>query len=269
MLTIRYNPYALFASNPSPAGIYARKRWLGQEQTLQWKVDFQRAAQALLEGQSPDGSWNGSIVETIRRLFGLHLTVREPNQPIDAALDWLADKALSVTRGEPAAAEDLGRGRLHSLPFTAGAFDLFVTGATLFLANAFSRAHDPSVLGMYEWLSRRTLSRGHRSPGRSSANNILRALVVHPVYSRHPATERLVVALSRLQKESGRWGKTVPLYQTANALAHLDSETAERQTRRAFEYLAGRQNTDGTWGRAQREWDTFLVVHALKKKGIL
>lgn len=269
MITIRHNPYAIFTSSPSPVGIYARKRWLGQEQTPQWKVDFQRAAERLLAGQSPDGSWDGSVVETVQRLFGLHLTVREPNRQIDAALDWLIERALGVTKGQSLPKENLGGGRLHALPFTPGDFGLFVTGGTLFLSNAFGRAHDPRVLGLYAWLSRRTLSKTRRSPGWLSANTILRALVVHPVYSRHAATEELVGRLSRVQEESGRWGKAVPLYQTVNALAHLDSEAAGRQVRRAFAYLARTQHPDGTWGRAQREWDTFLVVHALRKKGIL
>jgi hypothetical protein len=29
------------------------------------------------------------------------------------------------------------------------------------------------------------------------------------------------------------------------------------------------QNDDGTWGRADKEWQTFLVVHALCNKGVL
>lgn len=269
MIKIRYNPYVIFASNPSPVGIYARKKWLNQEQTPQWKVDFQNAAQALLKEQSPDGSWQGSIVETIQHLFGLHLTIRESNQPIDTALEWLVEKALRVMQGLSIPDEELGGSRLHSLPFTPGRFDLFVMSATLFLSCTFGRAHDTDVLRMYEWLSRHVLSKERKPPGWSSANNILRALVVHPVYSRHASTATLVMRLSQAQEESGRWRKTVPLYQTVNALAHLDSEAADRQVRRAFGFLAETQHTDGTWGRAQREWDTFLVVHALRKKGIL
>lgn len=268
MIRIPHNPYAVFASNPSPVGIYARKRWLNQEQTPQWKVDFQRAVQRLLAGQFPDGSWDDSIVETVRRLFGLHLTVREPNRSIDAALDWLNERALFIAKGGSIPGEELRGDRLHSLPFTRGAFDLLVMGANLFLSNAFGRAHDPDVLNMYEWLSRRALLK-ERSPGWSSTNNILRALVVHPRYSRHAATKELVARLSRVQGGAGRWGRGVPLYQTANALAHLDSQAAERQVRLAFGYLAATQHPDGTWGGAQREWDTFLVVHALRKKGVL
>jgi hypothetical protein len=270
MITIRYNPYAIFASNPSPVGIYARKKWLNQEQTPQWKIDFQRAAETLFTEQSPDGSWQGSIVETTRRLFDLHLTVRESNRPIEIALDWLAEKALRVANGRSIPGEELGGGRLHSLPFTPGGFDLFVMGATLFLSSIFGRAHDSDVLDMYEWLSRRVLAKECRTPGWSSANNILRALVVHPVYSHHEATATLVMRLSQAhQEESGRWKKAVPLYLTVNALAHLDSETVDRQVNRVFGYLAEIQHTDGSWGRAQREWNTFLVVHALRNKGIL
>ncbi len=164
MIKIRYNPYAIFASDPSPVGIYARKRWLGQELTPQWGADFQRAAQALLAGQSPDGSWQGSIVETVRRLFGLHLTIREPDQSIDATLDWLIERALYVAEGQSLPTEDLEGGRLHSLPFTPGDFDIFVMGATLFLSNAFGRAHDAKILDMYGWLSHRVLAREHCPP---------------------------------------------------------------------------------------------------------
>ncbi|HOO90256.1 MAG TPA: hypothetical protein PLA74_05480 [Syntrophales bacterium] len=269
MIKIRYNPYAVFASNPSPLGIYARKKWLNQEQTPQWKVDFQIAAETLLAQQSPDGSWQGSTVETTRRLFDLHLTIRETNRSIEAALDWLSERALGVSRDRPLPDENLSDQLLHSLPFTPGRFDLFVIGAALFLSNAFGRAHDPDVLGMYEWLSRRVLAKESRFPGWSSANNILRALVVHPVYARHAATATLVARVSRFQKGSGQWTRTVPLYQTVNALAHLNSEAAAAQVNRAFRYLTETQHVDGTWGLANREWNTFLVVHALKNKGIL
>jgi hypothetical protein len=29
------------------------------------------------------------------------------------------------------------------------------------------------------------------------------------------------------------------------------------------------QNRDGTWGRIQKEWTTFLVVHALRRSAVL
>jgi hypothetical protein len=59
----------------------------------------------------------------------------------------------------------------------------------------------------------------------------------------------------------------VPFYQTVNALAHLDSEDADVQLKKAFKHLSRTQNLDGTWGRSQKEWKTFLVVHAMRRKG--
>jgi len=269
MVTIRYNPYAPFASSPSPVGIYARQRWLGQELTTQWKIDFQEAAQKLLVGQSPDGSWNDSVVETVRHLFGLHLTVRESNQQIDHALNWLTEQAMPLKEGHTIPSEELRGEGLHSLPFTAGSWELFVAGVILFLATVFGRAHDADVLDLYECLCSRTLKKKDSFPGWLSATNVLRALVVHPVYARHTAMEMLVSRLSAVQEESGRWRKPVPLYQTVNALAHLDFEVANRQVNRVFAYLSSTQHPDGTWGKAQHEWNTFLVVHALRNKGIL
>jgi hypothetical protein len=35
---------------------------------------------------------------------------------------------------------------------------------------------------------------------------------------------------------------------------------------RAFKRLYATQGHDGTWGRTDREWNTFLIIHALKNK---
>jgi hypothetical protein len=33
--------------------------------------------------------------------------------------------------------------------------------------------------------------------------------------------------------------------------------------------IVSSQNHDGTWGSTDKEWQTFLVIHALRNKGIL
>jgi hypothetical protein len=269
MMELNYNPYIIFASSTTPAGLYARKKWLNQELTPQWKANFQRCVEALLAHQSSDGSWQGSVIETIRHLFGLHLTIREANHDINTALDWLIQKALDAEIGRTIEGESLSSENLRSLPFTPGNFELFLVSATLFLGSIFERDLDPDILAIYEWRVRRILGEKDPSAEWPSANNILRAFVVHLVYSLSTATEMLVMKLSKAQEESGKWKKGIPLYKTVNALAHLDSEEAGVQVRKAFEYLVGTQNKDGTWGREEREWNTFLVVHAMKKKGVL
>ena len=268
-MKLSYNPYAIFASSTTPAGLYARQKWLNQELTPQWKADFQRCVETFLAHQSPDGSWQGSIIETIRHLFALHLTIRETNQEINNALDWLIERALDAEIGRSIQGESLSSEKLRALPFTPGSFDLFLVSATLFLATIFEREFDADILAMYEWRTHSILTEKDHPPGWASVNNILRALVVHSMYSMNLATEKIVTMLAGVQEESGRWEKGINLYQTVNALAHLDREEAESQVQKAFGYLVKTQNKDGTWGKTGHEWNTFLVVHAMRKKGVL
>ncbi len=268
-MELRYNPYAVFASSTKPAGLYARKKWLNQELTPQWKVDFQRCVESILLHQSPDGSWQGSSIETIRNLFDLHLTIRVENHEINTALDWLMEKAIDAVKGQSIKEEPLTGKNLSALPFTPGDFKNFLISATLFLASIFGRGDDTCVFELYEWQANAVLTDDNQSRGWGTLNNMLRAFVVHSMYSMNPATERLVSKLAGVQEKSGCWGNKINLYHTVNALAHLDMEEAESQVDKAFGYLAQTQNDDGTWGESEREWNTFLVVHAMKNKGIL
>lgn len=52
-------------------------------------------------------------------------------------------------------------------------------------------------------------------------------------------------------------------------MAHLPFQASHRQLVKASGVLCEMQNVDGTWGGEDREWNTFLVVHALKNKGWL
>jgi hypothetical protein len=102
-----------------------------------------------------------------------------------------------------------------------------------------------------------------------SSHNILRAMVVHPIFAKDKATMLTVEHFANLQTDSGDWGKDLPFYQTLNALAHLESPKADAQLEIAFRRLCEEQNSDGTWSRSEPEWNTFLAIHALKNKGHL
>ncbi|MFZ5908303.1 MAG: hypothetical protein ACOYVJ_13045 [Nitrospirota bacterium] len=67
----------------------------------------------------------------------------------------------------------------------------------------------------------------------------------------------------------GCWTGQIPFYQTVNALGHLDFGQSDTALKRAFVLLREKQNTDGTWGMTQKEWNTFLIVHALTRKRAL
>ena len=92
--------------------------------------------------------------------------------------------------------------------------------------------------------------------------------MVHPIYSKDPATSLFVEYLADVQTKTGDWGDDLPFYQILNALAHLDYPLADKQLEKAFARLIEIQNTDGTWADTESEWNTFLAVHALKNKAL-
>jgi len=262
-----HDPYAVFRSSTTPAGLYARQKWLGESSTPQWKEDFAAAVTELVRGQSEDGLWRKSAIETIHRLFGLHLTVRSPDPRIDKGLDALLGIALAApveTQTDRLAAD-----RLPGLPFTPGSRAAILVPATLFLGSIFGRSAAPDIMALYE-RAVHLVDHGIDNREKTSwRHNLLRALVVHPQYADHPETRRIVAWLADRQTRQGDWGPDIPFYQALNALAHLDTPAAERQTQRAIDHLCARQHADGSWGTSQRQWCTFLAVHALRNRGIL
>ena len=268
MKTIRLHswPYAIFRSSRTPPGLYARQKWLQEASSPLWKTDFDATVSDLLQGRSDGGLWSGSPIETIHRLFGLHLTVRAPNPAIDKSLDALL--AIEPVVGW-AKAPALSEARLRGLPFAPAGRQLVILPAALFLAAIFGRASHPTVLGRYDRIAADLTAEplAHRDP--AALHNILRAFVVHPDYATHAATELLVAWLADRQTPQGDWGPGIPFFQALNALAHLDHPAADRQLERAFVHLAQRQHPDGAWGETDRQWCTFLTVHALRNKGLI
>ena len=268
---LSHNPFHIFKASKTPAGLYARQKWLGDSDTSEWQDDFRETVLSLMNGQSDDGSWNESPLESIRRLFGLHLTLRNRTGEIDKALDWLMKHTLNhniLNLAEPI--EPLAPDAFRELPFTPGGHRHFsLVCATLFLAAIFQRGSDSSVMAHYHLLSRWVHENTGGMDTWSDISNALRSLIVHPDFSECPAIATLVDRLGEIQDTSGRWPSQIPFFQTVNALAHLRLNSAHRQWVKALTILSNTQNVDGSWGNEDREWNTFLVVHALKNKGYL
>jgi hypothetical protein len=269
MFALRFNPYPVFKESKSPAGLYARKRWLGEEDSLLWKKDCSETINLLMDNQSTDGSWNESTLESIKHLFGLHLTVRSCTENIGKAIDWMARNALhSGPLNHLWSDSVFHSNELHAMPFTAGHSHLLEFCATLFLATIFCRGYEPLVMSHYKILAGLVTDyKQHFLRNWSDTNNILRALVVHPQFSGSEATSMLVEYLGKIQNQQGFWPDQVPFYQTFNALAHLPPALSGEQLRRAEMALYESQNDDGTWGSEDKEWNAFLTVHALKNIG--
>lgn len=269
-MKLRHDPFHVFHGSRTPAGLYARQKWLEEADTQKWQRDFQEIVKTLLAGQVPNGSWQHATMATIRTLFGLHLTVRSIDSRIEDALNWLFQEMQRVAgEVDSRPGSDVENVDLRGLPFVSSRSDMLLTGATLFLFSIFNRQSDPAVLAVYQQLDEDGLIREMLAQDIASLHNIFRALVVHPVFAHEGLSATAVDMYAGLQNEHGDWGNRLPFYQTLNALAHLNLPEADAQLERAFSQLLETQNRDGTWGRSDREWNTFLCVHALKNKGIL
>lgn len=264
-----YDPLPVFMESKTPAGLYARQKWLGASGAA-WRTDFDRTVRHLWDGQRPDGSWGGSAMRTLQRLFGLHLTVRESEARIQAALSWLMDRVWNgAGAGGKTITPEAAAPWLQGLPFVIGDAGILHAAATLFMAAIFQRGDAPAVRGHYDALCARLAGGEGLFPDPGSFSNAFRALVVHPDYAGHPVVARMVAVIGRRQTDDGGWTGLLPFHQTVNALAHLNTEAADRILEAAFRRLRRTQNRDGSWGHAQREWHTFLTVHALKNKGVI
>lgn len=263
-ISLPFDPYACFAASTSPAGLYARQKWLGQEEDDRWQTDFHECTALLLQGQLLDGSWDSSFIHTVQHLFGLHLTVRQPLEEIETALDWLLDCTKNARQNAAIAGSDL-----KGLPFTAGDQRCLRLAMALFLSTIFGRAENAEITARYRELSRRAFRGPDGWGDHTDISNVLRAFVVHPVFSKDSATIWAVRDLARIQDSSGTWPEGISFYQAVNSLAHLDLPQADRQLEKAFALLPRTQNDDGTWGTADREWNTFLIVHALRNRNML
>jgi hypothetical protein len=265
---IPYYPLEIFRVSKTPVGIYARKKWLNDAETSEWQNDFKETVATLMNGQSADGSWFQSPVETIRRLFGLHLTIRNKTEHVDKAMKWLIKEALNhhFSRGLD---EDLQSGIFRELPFVKEQGRLTLVCATLFLACVFQFDNHETIEENYKFLIQWLDEHSENKDVWADKSNVLRALIVHPVYANDPAAIKLVGDLDENQQSSGLWPVPIPFFLTVNALAHLKSERAHHQWEKVLPLLSVSQKKDGTWGNQDVEWNTFLVVHALKNKQCL
>jgi len=267
---LKYIPFNVFQHSNTPVGLYARQKWLHQEDTQTWKNDFRETVDELFSGQLPNGSWNGSLLTTVQRLFGLHLTIRYMNEQIEKALEWLLSQEVFLEKEANLymQSEKVFARNLQNLPFSHGCFKHFAKCAILFLATIFGKEHDARVIRVYKMLYM-MWEKDVKWCAWSCSNNSLRAFVVYPEYGESGAVRLFVSRLAEVQKADGSWPIQIPSYQTVNALGHLNFTQSDELLQRTFRWIIEKQNIDGTWGRTQKEWNTFLIVHAIKRKSPL
>jgi hypothetical protein len=206
-------------------------------------------------------------MKTVQRLFDLHLTVRDCDSRIRKSLDWLMEHHSFRNPSGPGSLRTPEK--LCGLPFAPSAWQSFLEPATLFLCTIFGRGSEPKIVERYDQILSHFSPSNLNRQNPATLSNMLRALVVHPDYCKHLVTQSLVSWLADQQSPKGDWGLAFPFYQTLNALAHLDMIEAHEQSLKAFQWLIKQQRTDGSWGSNDKEWNTFLAIHALRNKGFL
>ena len=267
-MMLRFDPLQVFRSSNTPASLYARQYWLGESQTAQWKTDFSGAVTKLLREQCSEGSWNTSVIDTINHLFSLHLTLRESTTAVNAGLDWLLATTLNCPSKSIVHPEKrISIYDLRGLPFSPGHHETLILAATIFLATVFGRKEDKRVLAAYERLHTEGIRTNGRWTGRASLTNVLRALAVHPLYSESASVAMAINTLATTKNPKEKHTET--FYKNFNMLAHLNLPQANYQFNHELERIYSTQSPQGNWGRAEPVWSTFLVVHALKRKGLL
>ena len=268
-LDLAHDPLSIFHGSRTPPALYARQKWMNQSHTQTWRDDFKTTVGNLRQDRGYDGLWQGSSLETIRRLFGLHLTVRDADESIRESLHRLLDMAeKSVAKQDD---KTFSAETLHDLPFTlCGTADVILP-ATLFLATIFGLASDPRVNRLYACMAERIHTvTAIEALDPAAVHNMFRALVVHSEYAKgHPVTIAVVQWYADHQRTDGTWGAKIPFYQALNALAHLDPAMSGNMCQKAIEKIAKTQNADGSWGENDSEWCTFLVLHALRNHQFL
>ena len=264
-MIIKYDPYSVFRKGISPASLYARKKWLGESESDEWKNDYRKTVADIVSGGIlPDNN----MTDAVKNLFALHLTVRDKTPEITDAVLKLLEKAEDILMNKDRTV--IADNELSDLPF-AGAEKCFVIPpAALFLAEIFdlkdSRPFEKLFNRMID-LTRDSISDRRRI---LLLHNFFRVLAVDPVTAALPETDSILDRLLDLQLESGDWKDKIPFFQAVNAAAHINSEKSDILFTKALKLIVSSQNNDSSWGNGEsKEWNSFLTVHALKNKNIL
>jgi hypothetical protein len=278
-LNLRADPLPLFHEARGPIALHVRARWGRQPRQAAAKAKAEAAR--IRRSQAADGSWDGAVADTIHGLFALWLLAPERTPSVDRALDWLLETShppLKRPCPDGASYDNLffrttrrdnrELQQLRNVPFTPGCTGFVKTGAALFFAVQFGRIEDGRVKAAFRSINKTAVARQGKLCCGSCANNIILALAVHPRHRRGRGMAQVVSHLAGSQSPTGNWSGGIPFYPTFWALSHVDLPAAKRQFAAALTRVRRSQNRDGSWGRTQLHLQTFLVLDALRRKGI-
>jgi hypothetical protein len=274
-----HDPFVPFLESTTPMGIYVRTAVLG-ERTPELLETRREQIVRLKSAQLPNGSWRNRVVLTIQNLFALMLLGETEGTCGKRAVDWLLEDEVEGSRRRYANADSGFLSALHpadvkairarrDLIMNRGCAAAVKTGAALYFSAFFDLEGDPRVIQVFRAMDELFRKQRKKWCSFPCSNNILRAYVAHPLKKSSRTTKSALSRLGQLQTKSGNWKGVPDFYHAVNIVASSSLPSAVRQFERAHAYLHKTQNQDGTWGRKDREFKTFLALDAMIRQGYL
>jgi len=268
---LKVDPLNYAASLESPIGIYLRraifKKETNADATLKKELHEKTVADQLT-----DGSWSQLFVHTANSLWNLALLgYNAEDENVKRGLEWLLSIQRHQYKGYPGFF--YSDNREDSSLMRSTFYGEFGPGCTIFHQTTYA-IHLFHFFGFDNHRRIQTTVRSYLQfwkPDWCSAwctINVLRMLIEHPLSSESGQVENGLKHLAKRQTKMGTW-KSFPFYHTFHALSRARHILAKRQLQKARPLVVKRQNRDGSWGRKERETETFLVLDALKNAGAI
>jgi hypothetical protein len=263
---LKISPWNYVADLGSPIGVYLR-RVVFHKETGADAVLKEELHKTMVADQAEDGSWDQLFVRTANNLWNLSLLGYDAeDKSVGSGLEWLLSIQRHQYRGHPGFFHSDNR-RDPSL-MRSTLYGEFGPGCTVFYQTTYA-IH---LFHLFGFDHHHRVQRAVRSYlqfwrpdwcGAWCTINVLRVLIEHPLSADSGQVEAGLRYLAKQQTRRGTW-KGLPFYHTFHALSRADHATAKKQLATAFPSVLKRQNSDGSWGRKEKETQTFLVLDALK-----
>jgi squalene cyclase len=268
---LKVDPLNYAASLESPIGIYLRRAIFKKETNTDATLKKELHEKTVAD-QSTDGSWSQLFVHTANNLWNLVLLGYDAeDENVKKGLEWLLSIQRHQYKGYPGFFYSDNREDPSLMRSTF--YGEFGPGCTIFYQTAYA-IHLFHIFGFDNHRRIQTTVRSYLQfwkpdwCGAWCTINVLRMLIEHPLSSESGQVENGLKHLAKRQTEMGTW-KSFRFYHTFHALSRARHVLAERQLRKALPLVVKRQNRDGSWGRKERETETFLVLDALKNAGAI
>jgi len=265
------DPLNYVANLNSPIGIYLRKE-LFKKETAGDAALKKELHEKMVVDQSADGSWDQLFVKTANNLWNLALLGFEAEDPsVKTGLNWLLSIQTEKYRGHPGFFYSHNRKDPSTMRSTY--YGEFGPGCTIFYQTTYA-VHLFHLFGFDDNKQVETTIRSYLrfwKPtwcGAWCTINVLNVLTEHPLSRQSKLVESALNHFADLQSKTGTW-KGLPFYHTFHALSRATNNLAEKQLSKALPSVIRRQNNDGSWGRKERQTETFLALDALKNVGAI